>query len=91
MKHIDNKVGVIDSENCVSFQPLGLVHLLYRQDMYDKKTDEEQKTPDFVHLQLQKMLHQRNSLKQRMPLNWRERETHGSNGTQKLSSWTSAV
>ena len=50
MKHIGNKVGVVDSENGVSFKPLGLVHLLYRQDMYDKKTDEKQKTPDFVHL-----------------------------------------
>ena len=51
MKHIDNKVGVVDSENGVSFQPLGLVHLLYRQDMYDKKTDEDQKTPDpLIHL-----------------------------------------
>ena len=51
MKHIGNKVGVVDSENGFSFQPLGLVDLLYRQDMYDKKTDEDQKTPDhFVHL-----------------------------------------
>ena len=57
MKHIDNKVGVVDAENGVSFQPLGLVHLLYRQDMYDKKTDEEQKTPDpLIHLQLEKDL-----------------------------------
>ena len=59
MKHIGNKGGVVDSENGVSFKPLGLVDLLYRQDMYDKKTDEKQKTPDhFVHLQLPKMLDQ---------------------------------
>ena len=57
MKHIDNKVGVVDAENGVSFQPLGLVDLLYRQDMYDKKTDEDQKTPDpLIHLQLEKDL-----------------------------------
>ena len=64
MKHIDNKVGVVDSENGISFQPLVLVHLLYRQDMEGKNTGEEQKTPDhyFVHLQLAKMLHKRNSL-----------------------------
>ena len=50
MKHIDNKVGVLDAENGVSLQSLGLVDLLYRQDMYDKKKGEDQKTPDhFLH------------------------------------------